>query len=217
MQSWRCWTVNGERRSCVWPVATTSTQPNPLQPQPQSSNPRILCVLAHPSLRPRGHWTGDELCVPTVFPIQLLTRQISRSLHLVPYLAAELARCRVRLPSSPSPSPSPSPRSLQSRIRQRNKAWATGFGFGSGRAARCKSHLCPSLSPLLVWQNIHSLLLQGCATFSGDDRNCGNTNFPTSRVSPQVCQQMSNGPHSMAWQGKARQGRAGQGRALPGP
>jgi hypothetical protein len=87
-----------------------STTPTLYNPNP---NRRILCVLAHPSLRPRGHWTGDELCVPTVLPIQLLTRQISRSLHLVPYLAAELARCRVRLPSSPSPSP----RSLQSRIR----------------------------------------------------------------------------------------------------
>jgi len=66
----------------------------------------ILPVCTRTSLTGTGTGRASRrhplLCAPPVFPIQLLMRQISRSLHLVP-LAAELARCRVPLSLSPSP------------------------------------------------------------------------------------------------------------------
>ena len=60
----------------------------PLQPNPTlSTTPTpILPVRTRTSLTGTGRASRRRpvLCAPPVFPIQLLTRQISRSLHLVP-------------------------------------------------------------------------------------------------------------------------------------
>jgi hypothetical protein len=120
----------------------------PLQPNPTlSTTPTpILLVRTRTSLTGTGRASRRRplLCAPPVFPIQLLTRQISRSLHLVP-----LGSCRTRTLPCSSVIVTVADTSchlahFKSRIRQGSKAWATGFG--SGRAVRCTLHRCPSLS-----------------------------------------------------------------------
>lgn len=143
-----------EEGVCVWPPLqpklpnTNPTLPlyNP-QPQSQSQSQSFLCVVAHPSRAGTGRARRRRhlLCAPISYPVVDAPNQPQPAPRA---LAAELARCRARLASSPYPSPDTSCHlaHLKSRIRQRSKQGVGKRALASGRAARCNLHLCPSLS-----------------------------------------------------------------------
>lgn len=149
--------LNSKWRSSLR-VATASTQPNPLY----NPNPNPSCAYSH---IPHWHWPGEltSPCAPRSSSISYPVVDAPNQPQPAPCAPRELqklARCRVRLSSSPSPSPTPHVTSLTSNL-------AFGSAARRGQLALAQAGplvaicIAAPLSLLLVWQNIHSLLLQG--------------------------------------------------------